>query len=154
MDFANYDLTFVLILALSSLIGGFVGKKIYDAKEKIASAIHYRLRSTKAFLNACKKYPQNAFNLISEAFRFTATVIMTAASAASLFILSSLQVEYVNDLGMTQETNLLSLTLVIGLLFFAVQCSWVQVAANFVAREFSELQHLSNHIPRKGQDSK
>ena len=136
MDFANFAP--ILILVLSSLIGGFVGKKIYDAKEKIASAIVNRLRSIKAFLNACKKYPWNAFNLISEAFRFTATVIMAAASAASLFILSSLQVEYI-DLGMTQETNLLSLTFLIGLLFFAVQCSWVQVSWDFTVKEFNLL---------------
>lgn len=137
MDFAinfSYDFSFILVMLFSCLAGGYLGKKIYENKRKFLALF----QNIKQFLHGCLTHPWDGFNVVCEALRLVATLLMVAGSAASLLILGSLQSDYL-EYQMNSEATLCGLSIVIGLIFFSVQCSWLQVSWDFTVKEFNLL---------------
>ena len=126
----------VIIGMVCTLAGLIVQQKQVD--KKILVFAQKKVNIVFRLMKGCAKHPWDVFNVIFEAFRFAATSIMAAASAASLWIIGSLRCDYLQQ-GMETEAMLCGFSLLTGFVLFYVQCSWVLVALQFTSGQLKQL---------------
>ena len=151
LTFSDYVLAGVIIGLflgmLCTLLGLFMQKERLDKKLEIF--FQEQVLAFFSLLKGCAKHPWDAFNVGCEAFRLAGTILMAAGSAASLFILGSLQYDYIEQ-GVNDLATFCGISLLVGLIFFSIQCSWVQVACELTMREFNEM--LGKIYPAPAQE--